>query len=87
MCVNRVSPGLEVYTPLGKGIAKFMESTEDDVYWCVFMCNTGEAWWFRNQYIRHALAITEGIVGRSPIPIPSDMAKALRPHRERNDAR
>ena len=49
-------------TPLGKGLAHVLidYTIEDDLYWVVFLDNTGECWTFANPDIRAQKNISYG---------------------------
>lgn len=57
----QLSPPLHLLTPLGDGFAHFLEDGERGVEWQVFICRTGESWWFRNHQVRLVNNITLGV--------------------------
>lgn len=63
----------DLVTPLGPAVAKFIESTADEIFWGCFVKETGECWWWRNPHIRLAPNISEGRYKTSEIEIPDDM--------------
>ncbi len=62
----RLEPPIQVMTPLGLGLACFLEDGPAGVEWQVFIRRTGESWYFRNPYIRLASDATIGIGPVSP---------------------
>lgn len=62
----RLDPPIQVMTPLGLGLAYFLEDGPAGVEWQVFIRRTGESWYFRNPYIRLAPEATIGIGPVSP---------------------
>ena len=83
MTVIQLDPPLNIVTPLGKAMATFVETEEWEVYWCSFQKETGECWWWRNQYIRMYANITSDFSKPTAIKMPDRMEEALRPHRNR----
>lgn len=79
----QLAPPLPVDTPLGEAIAVILETDDFDVYWCTFLVETGECWWWQNHQIRLKESITAGRVSNSPIRVPPELEEALAPHRER----
>lgn len=57
----QLNPTITVLTPLGEGIAYFMEDGVTGIEWQVFIKRTGESWWFRNPHIRLIPSATVGI--------------------------
>jgi hypothetical protein len=53
-------------TPKGRGIAKFLidYGPESDLYWTVFIQDTGEVWTFSNEEVRASTNIS---LGRIPV--------------------
>jgi hypothetical protein len=58
----QLNPPLPLQTPKGEGIAHFLidYSVEDNLYWVVFINETGECWTFSNLEIRACKNITLG---------------------------
>jgi hypothetical protein len=63
MGIKQCVPPIPVYIPdKGKGLAHFVidYGIEDNLYWVVFMDDTGECWTFPNPKIRAQRNITYG---------------------------
>lgn len=60
--IIQLNPPLPLMTPKGEGIAHFLidYSLEDNLYWVVFITETGECWTFANPKIRAAKNISYG---------------------------
>lgn len=58
----QLNPPLPMNTPKGEGIAHFLidYGIEDNLYWVVFIHDTGECWTFANPQIRACKNITLG---------------------------
>jgi hypothetical protein len=75
--IIQLNPPLPLDTPKGPGIAHFLidYSIEDNLYWVVFITETGECWTFGNPDIRACKNITLGRVPdkrKTPTPpLPS----------------
>ena len=63
--VLQLNPPIPMSTPKGSGFAHFLidYSAEHDLYWVVFLDNSGECWTFNNRHIRAQDNIT---LGRKP---------------------
>jgi hypothetical protein len=61
----QLNPSIPVHTPKGKGQAIILidYSPEHDLYWVVFLDDSGECWTFPNKDIRAQNNIT---LGRNP---------------------
>lgn len=88
----QLNPPLPLTSPKGKGFAHFMidYSQEHDLYWVVFLDDSGECWTFPNKDIRLQKNITLGrsYNDRPPTPLPeipayhaqkNGLAKPLQP--------
>lgn len=60
--ILQLSPALPVSTPKGNGIAHFLVDygQESDLYWVVFIDETGESWMYSNKEIRAQRNVTLG---------------------------
>jgi len=58
----QLNPAIPLNTPKGPGVAHFLidYSIEDNLYWVVFITETGECWTFGNPDIRACKNITLG---------------------------
>jgi hypothetical protein len=58
----QLNPPLPLQTPKGEGLAHFLidYSIEDNLYWVVFIKDTGECWTFSNPEIRACKNISIG---------------------------
>jgi len=58
----QLNPPLPLNTPKGKGFAHFLidYGPESDLYWTVFITETGEIWTFANREVRASKNITLG---------------------------
>lgn len=63
--ILQLDPAIPVETPKGAGYAHVLidYSIEDNLYWVVFLNDTGECWTFNNKDIRAQKNIT---IGRVP---------------------
>ncbi len=75
----QLDPPLPMLTPKGEGMAHFLidYGPESDLYWTVFITETGEIWTFSNREVRASKNITLGRVSPSR-PVPA-RAKAAMP--------
>ena len=79
----QLDPPIYVLTPLGAGLAYFMEDGRSGVEWLVFIKRTGEPWFFRNPHIRLMTDTTEGIGPISPFTEISPLIeKQIKRYRE-----
>jgi hypothetical protein len=70
----QLNPPLPLNTPKGEGFAHFLidYGPESDLYWTVFITETGEIWTFANREVRASKNITLGRVAPSqPRPAPA----------------
>jgi hypothetical protein len=60
--ILQLQPPLPVKTNRGTGLAHFLidEGIEHDLFWVVFLDESGECWTFRNSDIRAQKNITQG---------------------------
>ncbi len=58
----QLNPPLPLNTPKGEGFAHFLidYGPESDLYWTVFITDTGEIWTFANRQVRASKNITLG---------------------------
>ncbi|UPG88251.1 hypothetical protein L2Y96_12560 [Luteibacter aegosomaticola] len=58
----QLNPPLPLNTPKGEGFAHFLidYGPESDLYWTVFVTETGEIWTFANREVRASKNITLG---------------------------
>lgn len=63
----QLSPPLPMNTPKGEGFAHVLidYGPESDLYWTVFITETGEIWTFANREVRASKNITLGRVSPS----------------------
>ncbi|TCV94111.1 hypothetical protein EC912_104308 [Luteibacter rhizovicinus] len=63
----QLNPPLPMNTPKGEGFAHFLldYGPESDLYWTVFITETGEIWTFSNREVRASKNITLGRVSPS----------------------
>ncbi|MDF3982912.1 hypothetical protein P3W24_15170 [Luteibacter sp. PPL201] len=63
----QLNPPLPMNTPKGEGFAHFLidYGPESDLYWTVFITETGEIWTFANRDVRASKNITLGRVAPS----------------------
>jgi hypothetical protein len=69
----QLNPPLPMNTPKGEGFAHFLidYGPESDLYWTVFITETGEIWTFANREVRASKNITLGRTSPSvPRPAP-----------------
>jgi hypothetical protein len=69
----QLNPPLPLNTPKGEGFAHFLidYGPESDLYWTVFITETGEIWTFANREVRAPKNITLGRTSPSqPRPAP-----------------
>jgi hypothetical protein len=71
--ILQLNPSIPVETPRGKAQATALidYSPEHDLYWVVFIDETGECWTYSNQEIR---AQKNRTLGRAPIEKPRVIA-------------
>jgi len=69
----QLNPPLPMLTPKGEGFAHILidYGPESDLYWTVFITDTGEMWTFSNREVRAAKNITLGRTHVEPIPLPA----------------
>src|ERR1700748_2036012 len=67
MAMLQLNPPLPLNTPKGEGFAHFLidYGPESDLYWTVFITETGEIWTFSNREVRAIKNITLGRVAPS----------------------
>ncbi|QWT21535.1 hypothetical protein KPL74_05900 [Bacillus sp. NP157] len=65
----QLNPPLPLNTPKGEGFAHFLidYGPESDLYWTVFITETGEIWTFANREVRASKNIT---LGRTAPSVP-----------------
>lgn len=73
----QLNPPIPLETSLGAGLAHFLidYSCEHDLFWVVFLNDTGECWTFNNKEIRAQKNITLGRKGANFVQEP----KILKP--------
>ncbi len=76
----QLNPPLPMNTPKGEGFAHVLidYGPESDLYWTVFITETGEIWTFANRQVRASKNIT---LGRTNPAKPQDAARGLVPMR------
>jgi hypothetical protein len=74
----QLNPPLPMNTPKGEGFAQFLidYGPESDLYWTVFITETGEIWTFANKEVRASKNIT---LGRTSPSLPRPATPARRP--------
>jgi hypothetical protein len=74
----QLNPPLPMNTPKGEGFAQFLidYGPESDLYWTVFITETGEIWTFANREVRASKNIT---LGRTSPSVPRAAPPARRP--------
>lgn len=67
----QLDPPLPLTTPKGDGVAHVLidYGPESDLYWTVFLTETGEIWTFSNRHVRASKNIT---LGRTDPQTPQD---------------
>lgn len=70
-------------TPLGYAMAYFIWTEDRLVWYGCFQQETGENWWWLNNYIRNVISISDEQYKISPIVLPPEMEAKLAPHRKR----
>lgn len=70
--IKQIEPVIHVVTPLGKGLACFLQCDDFDVFWQVFQRDTGESWWWDNHLVRMQPSITGHHTTASPIVLPEN---------------
>ncbi len=65
----QLNPPLPMLTPQGEGMAHFLidYGPESDLYWTVFITETGEVWTFSNRNVRASKNITLGRTRVEPL--------------------
>lgn len=65
--ILQLNPPIPMTTPKGPGLAHFLidYSAEHDLYWVIFLDNSGECWTFSNRHVRAQGNIT---LGRKSVP-------------------
>lgn len=60
--ILQLNPPIPIETPKGEGLAHFIidYGPEDNLYWVVFIKETGECWTYGNPYIRACKNVTLG---------------------------
>lgn len=71
---------IKVLTPLGPALSYFLVDGPGGVEWGCFIVSTGEAWFFRNPFVRLAPDATNGHGQVSPF---GDIPFKLKTHIER----
>lgn len=76
----QLNPPLPMNTPKGEGFAHVLidYGPESDLYWTVFITETGEIWTFANRHVRASKNIT---LGRTHSGQPQDAAHGPVPMR------
>ncbi len=77
MQVTQLEPALHVLTPIGEGDACFLMFDDFDVFWQVFIRETGESWWWDNHLIRLKPSLSGHHVNTSPIRLSPGEQDAL----------
>lgn len=67
----QLNPPLPMLTPKGEGFAHVLidYGPESDLYWTVFITDTGEVWTFSNREVRAAKNITLGRTHVEPVSV------------------
>jgi hypothetical protein len=81
----QLNPPLPMNTPKGEGFAHFLidYGPESDLYWTVFITETGEIWTFANREVRASKNIT---LGRTSPSVPRPAAPPRRQSVEAREA-
>lgn len=60
--VTQLNPPLPMSCPKGEGFAHFLidYGPESDLYWTIFVMETGEVWTYANKHVRASKSITPG---------------------------
>lgn len=74
----QLDPPLPMNTPKGEGMAHVLidYGPESDLYWTVFITETGEIWTFSNREVRAVKNITLGRI-QPETPGDSELAQSL----------
>jgi len=68
--IIQLNPPILLETPLGEAFAYFLESEGQQIWYGVFVKNTGENWWFLNDQVRLVPCYSDKHYTTSPIDIP-----------------
>ena len=62
MSTTQLNPPLPMSCPKGEGFAHFLidYGPESDLYWVIFITETGEVWTYANKHVRASKNITLG---------------------------
>lgn len=82
----QLNPPLPMLTPKGEGFAHILidYGPESDLYWTVFITDTGEIWTFSNRDVRASKNITLGRTHVEP-PVQSQADESPRDHDRRSN--
>lgn len=80
--ITRISPAIEIETPLGEGYAHFLWADGSDLYWGCCLKETNESWWFDNSRIRYAVNLSERRPSTSPIQPMPGLESHLKRHKK-----
>ena len=80
---QQLNPPLPMTTPLGDALAYFIWAEDRLVWYGCFHYETGENWWWLNNYIRMCPSMSDEQHKISPITIPKDMRDKLAKHLKR----
>ena len=83
MSIVQLNPPLNVRTTLGPALALLLEVDDWDVLWCCAQKETGEIWWWSNEFIRLDTTITSSRGKPTEITLPPNVEAALTKHRQR----
>lgn len=81
--IRQLNPPLPMITPLGYAQAYFIWGEDRLVWYGVFQQETGEQWWWLNNYVRMVISISDEQFKISPIVLPPEMEVKLSSHRKR----
>lgn len=62
MTARQLNPPLPMFCPKGEGFAHFLidYGPESDLYWTLFVTDTGEIWTYANKHVQTSKNITLG---------------------------
>lgn len=81
--IKQLNPPIPMMTPLGYALAYFIWGEDRLVWYGCFQCDTGENWWWLNNYVRLVPSISDEGYQISEIKLPKEMDRALAKHRKR----
>jgi hypothetical protein len=81
---RQINPTIPMITPLGYAHAHFIWGNDRLVWFGVFQEETGENWWWLNNFVRLMPSISDDQFTASQIKLPKDMEESLVTHRQRH---